>query len=135
MSKQDDGVIRIGRKGRKKFAFGEEGEPFEVDVVEAFQEWVCREEVIRDQYEDGAIPTRDMPQYNAAAVAFAIDAQGGPCKGTVTVAEARDFIARLRECYDEVADFFRARSRDEPESPASSGVALVFSEEQAAEAS
>ena len=36
----NNGIIRIGRKGIAKFAFGSDGEPFEVDVVVAFQRWI-----------------------------------------------------------------------------------------------
>ena len=51
MSAGSNGVIRVGRKGRKKFAFGE-GEPFEVDVVVAFQEWICIDDGFRERGDD-----------------------------------------------------------------------------------
>lgn len=115
----DNGVIRIGRKGLKKFAFGDDGEPFEVDVVIAFQHWIGIDDGFRPQEEDQdggrPIPTAEVPAYHQAAVAFV----AGLCnsKVEVTVAEALDFLARLREQYDELADFFRPRSRQERASP------------------
>lgn len=129
-----NGVIRIGRKGRRKFAFGEDGAPFEVDVVAAFQEWVCIDESIRDQFEDRVIPNSAMPEFHAQAVAFATRLAGKLTDGPPTVcpAEAMDFIARLREQYDEVATFFHPRSRAERDSPDTSAVELRFSEEPAA---
>ena len=134
----NNGVIRVGRKGRKKFAFGEDGEPFEVDVVVAFQQWVCVDDEFREQHEDRRIATADMPAYHRAAVEFVIQLSGSefaPDRGVqgatlgITTAEALDFIARLRECYDEVAAFFQPRSRDEPDSPDTSGAELRFSVE------
>lgn len=128
-----NGVIRVGRKGRKKFAFGEEGAPFEVDVVVAFQEWIAIDEDIRDRYEDRIIPVAAMPHYHQSAVEFAKRMATDPTAmhdvPDISTAEALDFIARLREQYDEVAAFFQPKSRDERVSPDSSDMELRFSEE------
>ena len=131
----ENGVIRVGRKGVKKFAFGDDGMPFEVDVVAAFQEWLSIDESIRSQSEDGTIRTEDMPEYHQSAVNFverlANPGPDYPSPTQLTIAEALDFIARLREQYDEVAVFFRPKSREERESPAISAAELRFSEEPA----
>lgn len=119
-----NGVIRIGRKGIKKFAFGDDGPAFDVDVVTAFQAWVSTDEQFR--LEDFSIPNERMPEYHHAVRSF-VAALGG---GDVTTAEALDFIARLREQYDEVAAFFRPKSRDERDSPATSEAGLRFSVEE-----
>ena len=124
-----NGVIRVGRKGRKKFAFGEDGAPFEVDVVVAFQEWVGIDEQFRERSEDRTISTADMPAYHQAAVAFVCGLAGQSAEDGITTAEALDFIARLREQYDEVAVFFQPKLRDELDSPATSGAELRFSVE------
>lgn len=136
---QNNGVIRVGRKGRKKFAFGDEGqpgsEPFEVDVVVAFQEWIRIDGGFRDLSDDRTIRDEDMADYHRAAVDFATRQRGGSNSETgaqpepITTAEALDFIARLRECYDEVADFFLPRSRGRSDSPATTETELRFSEE------
>ena len=133
----NNGVIRVGRKGRKKFAFGEDGAPFEVDVVVAFQQWICIDDQFREQSEDRTIPTAAMQQYHAAAVEFVrslalggvqeVD-QSNPIY-SITTAEALDFIARLREQYDEVAAFFQPKSREELDSQDTSAVELRFSAE------
>ena len=120
----NNGVIRVGRKGLKKFAFGDDGAPFEVDVVVAFQQWICIDEQIREQFEDRLIPAQVMQQYHQAAVDFVgeLACRAPRIKGrepeilNITTAEALDFIARLREQYDEVADFFHARSKTKPSS-------------------
>ena len=123
-----DGVIRIGRKGIKKFAFGDDGAPFEVDVVRAFQEWLNIDEQHRqtDGDKKGMVLPEDMPAYHQAAVDFA----NGLSNTKVTVAEALDFKARLCEQYEELADFFRPKRRGEDESPGTSGAALQFSAEE-----
>lgn len=130
----NNGIIRIGRKGIKKFAFGDEGEPFDVDVVVAFQQWVGIDEDFRpiepDAEGNRSIPTSQMPEYHQAAVAFVEGLAGSKLGNTkLTVAESLDFIARLREQYDELADFFRPRLREEHDSPDTSEAGLRFSEE------
>lgn len=150
MSGNANGVIRIGNKGTKKFAFGVEGSPggevFELDVVSTIQEWFN----IHDQFvnegeenEDGkkVIQAVEIPRYHQAAIEFVEDlrctnlknreAKDNPESGykLVTVAEALDFNARLREVYDELVVFFRPKSREEQDSPDTSAVELQFSEE------
>lgn len=129
-----NGVIRIGRKGIKKFAFGEDGAPFEVDVVATFQQWIGIDDQFRPAEENAEgnrpIPTAEMPAYHAAAAAFV----GGMAGTEVTVAEALDFIARLREQYDELAHFFVPKSRrgqGSPDTSAEASATLQFSEEPA----
>lgn len=134
----NNGVIRIGRKGLKKFAFGD-GPTFEVDVVQAFQRWVAIDEGFRPETEDAdgnrRVATADMENYHRAAVEFVQSLCHGsdlhhlPTREMITTAEALDFIARLREQYDELVVFFRPKLREEPDSPASSGAELRFSEE------
>lgn len=136
----NNGVIRIGRKGIKKFAFGEDGKPFDVDVVVAFQGWLCIDDEFRerDGCVDRTIKTSDMPEYHHAAVEYV---QGlaseqdsdkhGYSHPLLTVAEALEFIALLREEYDTLLTFFRPKSRDVPDSPDTSEGGLRFSEEPA----
>ncbi len=134
----NNGVIRIGRKGIKKFAFGEEGEPFSVDVVVAFQEWIRLDESFRqtDGDQKGTILTEDIPAYHQEAVKFVCglasvnDSDGqGRSHPSITTAEALDFIARLNEQYNELADFFRPKRRQEEESHDTSVADLRFSVE------
>jgi hypothetical protein len=131
-----NGVIRIGRKGLRKFAFGEDGPVFEVDVVVAFQRWIDIDDSFRpiQETEDGLrpIPNNEMANYHQAAVEFVKELSRNPATEecpSITTAEALDFIARLREQYDELAVFFRPKLRKERESPDSSGVELQFSAE------
>lgn len=126
----NNGVVRIGRKGLRKFAFGDDGEPFEVDVVVAFQRWLEIDEKFREDVQPDAeglriIPNSLMSAYHGAAQVFVNECGGGE----TTVAEALEFIARLREEYDSLADFFRPKSRDERASPDTSAPGLQFSAE------
>lgn len=129
---ESNGVIRIGKKGLKKFAFGD-GPVFEVDIVVTFQAWVDIDRTFRAEDEEGnSVQDPRMAEYHQAAVEFVQNISTVNGKVTlVTVAEALDFLARLREQYDELAAFFRPRSRDEPASLATSAPALQFSEEPA----
>lgn len=124
----DNGVIRVGRKGKKKFAFGEDGDPFEVDVVATFQRWIEIDESFREATEDQSIPTGEMSAYHQAAVNF-VSKLAGMEPTEITIAEALDFIARLSEQYNELTAFFRPKSRDVPASPDTSGAELRFSAE------
>lgn len=127
---KSNGVIRIGRKGVKKFAFGD-GEPFDVDIVVAFQEWIGIDDEFRPAEPDAdgrrPIPTAEMPRYHAEAAAYVSRLSNVD----VTAAEALDFIARLREQYDELAVFFQPKSLVERDSQSSSEPVseLRFSEE------
>ncbi len=135
----NNGVIRIGRKGIKKFAFGEDGKPFEVDVVVAFQGWLCIDDEFREREgcEDRSIKTVDMPEYHQAAVRYVqelafdpkITETHHPERINLTVAESLEFIALLREEYDALLTFFRPRSPEGPDSPGTLEEGLRFSEE------
>lgn len=144
---ENNGVIRVGRKGLKKFAFGEDGPVFEVDVVVAFQEWITTDASFRQEDGTGPILSTDMAAYHLAAVGFAEKISGNepnplteamaaercinrPSK--ITTAEALDFIARLREQYDELVVFFQPRSRERLASPdiSEGASALRFSTEE-----
>lgn len=133
----NNGVIKIERKGIKKFAFGD-NEIFSVDVITVWQQWLIIDERFRpDEFkndgtpnEDRSIPTEDVPAYYNAAVQFIKDIGGGE----VTIAEALEFLARLKEEWSDLVSFFRPRSRDERESSDSletPSVELQFSEETA----
>ena len=134
MSKsQENGVIRIGRKGRKKFAFGDEGEPgsepFDVEVVSAWGDWVNTDDNFRPDKDDEEgnrpIASEDMPAYRQAAVDF-VKRVSGKAELDITPAEALDFIARLREQYDELAGFFQPKSLEGRVSPGTLEAASEF---------
>lgn len=146
VSARTNGVIRIGKKGRKKFAIGDEDDPrqlpvFEVDVVVAWQRWLDIDRSMRPEEPDaqGNQPITDWRVYHQSVVEFAWDlinfgsSEKVPEQPQITVAEALDFLARLREQYDELAVFFRPRSLQERASPATSEVELRFSAEDGAE--
>lgn len=128
----NNGVIRIGRKGLKKFAFGEEGSPgseeFQVDVVSVFTEWLNIEDGFRPDEADAdgnrPIPRAELPAYHNAAVMFVERLRKGdknhPDYQPINVGEALDFFARLREEFDKLLTFFRPRSIEKQDSSDSS---------------
>lgn len=129
---ENNGVIRVGRKGLKKFAFGEDGPVFEVDVVVIFQDWIACDSEFRDLNcgEDRIISQRKMSDYNQMALDF-VESLDESYRDKLSKAEALDFIARLCEEYNKLADFFQPKKRGEDESPDTSEVELRFSEEKA----
>ncbi len=146
-----NGVIKIGRKGRKRFQFegqhdGCEGPEFVLDVVDAFEGWLVVDDQFRSNYEPDAdgnrvIPRSDLPEYHRVLREHMQALQGPRREGQpepveISTADALDFVARLREQYDELAHFFQPKSRTEPESPATSAepsAELRFSVEQPAQ--
>lgn len=73
-----------------------------------------------------------MPEYHQAAVRYVQGLATDPATVNtphLTVAEALEFIALLREEYDGLLTFFRPKSLDEPDSPDTSEGGLRFSEE------
>lgn len=135
-SNNGSNIVKIGRKGKKKFLFGDDdSNVFEVDIVTAFQEFCIIDDNFRPPEDDGGnrvIPEADIPAYHDAIVAFVKDLARGNADD-ITKAEALDFLARLREQYDELADFFRPKSRRKQDSPSSTEARseVRFSEEAA----
>lgn len=120
---QSNGVIRIGRKGIKKFAFGDDGPVFEVDVVATMQQWFIISDSYRTQEDtngDKSVPLEQMCNYHAEAQTYVTSLQGDEAIH-LTVAEALDFLARLREEFNRLADFFRPKLQEEEDSPDTSG--------------
>lgn len=140
------GVIRIGRKGLKEFAFGDEGtpgsEPFKIDVVTTFQHWLILVDSFRGEQTDDEgnhlIPREVVPTYHQAAIEFVEgwrcpdpEARKTPGYQALTTTEALEFTARLREEYDRLADFFQYKSSKEQDKPATLAPAtsVQYSEE------
>ncbi len=136
-------IIRIGSKGRRTFAFGEEnapkGKPFTIDVVAIWQQW-C--DVHRSfQGEDGKIPRDKAMETNIALMKFCADLSGARLPGNLgpltegapageeelTLAEALHFMTAVQEEVDALEDFFKVKSREKPSSPPSS-TRVSFSE-------
>lgn len=128
-------IIRIGKKGRKTFAFGEEdspkGHPFTIDVVAIWQQW-C--DVHRSfQNEEGTIPRDKAMETNFALMQFVAALSGArlpqgipgapeqpsppSAEEELTLAEALDFMARIQEEVDALEDFFVPKLREKPSSP------------------
>ena len=116
---QDNGVLRISRKGRCKFAFGDDL-PFEVDVVAVFDEWVQIDSSFRN--EAGELPPDKVCAYGGSKLSFvqsivnaAYQTQGtnGP---SLSHAEAAEFLAMVQTKIEELRPFFAPKSAGLPSS-------------------
>jgi hypothetical protein len=119
-----NGILRIGRKGKRTFVFGDEGADevqFTVDVVAVYNQWV----VIRSQFTDesGGVPDANLEACNKATWQFVMDlTKSEACPNGVqglTLAEVLEFVAMIGEEKEKLASFFQRKSKDEPSSPPS----------------
>ena len=128
-----DEVIRIEKKGIKKFAFGD-GPVFSVDVIRAMDAW----NGIDGEYRDaaGGVPKEKLAAWRRAQLNFARDwvtATVDPQVAAQIVPEIDDaqalaFINRLDAYIDGLKDFFGVRTGKEPSPPPPSDSATVFTE-------
>jgi hypothetical protein len=113
-------IIRIGRKGVKRFALGD-GEPFSVDVIVVSNQWSDIDGSFRD--EKGDIPRERWTECNKAAWDFVKQLSGTQ---DITLAEALEFIAKITIEAKKLQSFFDIGSPSEPSSPQSTGT-VVYS--------
>lgn len=133
-----NGVLRIPRKGLRKFQYGEEGDvnpatgaPYPevlLDVVQACNQWDARDRAFRDEDGEGKVPREKYDAYNEAKYAFAREALGVPIPpaGEDKVAEvfslrdAHYFVHVLQAERKELLGFFDEKKPDSPPSPGGS---------------
>ena len=116
---QPNGVVRIGKKGKKKFAFGDDGPVFEVDVVVTWSYWQTKRAEFQEPFPDDPkmvwIPPTKTMAYQQAVVDFChqLQANSKPPSGfpAVTLAEALEFLAKIEEEYEELKVFFQPKSK------------------------
>ncbi len=124
---KNDGVIRIGRKGLRTFAFGDD-KPFTVDVVVQMQQWIIIDDAFRpvtpNENGEHPIPKAEMPAFHEAGRQFVmgIAKTGEEPAPDLTVTEAFEFLAELRNAYNEMLDFFVPKSSHKPEPPGTTAV-------------
>lgn len=111
---QDNGVIRIGTKGRKKFAFGD-GQPFLVDVVDLSNKWAAIDTAYREP--DGTVAPSKMLALNNDLWNFVREETGVM---DISKAEAIEFMKHVTDEATALSDFFVPKSvKDAPSSPES----------------
>lgn len=113
-----NGVVRIGRKGIINFAFGDDGAPFALDVIRAYDEWAQIDQSFRD--ESGKIVKDQIVAWSGARASFVqqIVEQAGQAIN-LSGAEVNDFMARLEEEVMKLRAFFEPRTPEKPSSPES----------------
>ena len=119
-----NGVVRITKRGVVKFAFGETGKEFEVDVVQVYDEFVEMEWGFCD--ENNKIPKEKHPEYRKARVDFtqAIvnDAYGNETAPIITRGESDEFISRILEEVAKLRPFSKESSEEKQSSPSSTEI-------------
>lgn len=116
-------IIKIGRKGLKKFQYAEDTPVVTLDVIHVYNQWLALERVFRN--EQGVVPPEKNPEVNAALNEFSCNML--QAKDGMSDADALHFQAVLFKEVDKLTAFFDVKSADEPSSPPSS-TTLVFSE-------
>ena len=121
---EQNGTLRISRKGRCKFAFGDDPE-FLIDVVAAFDEWCQIDSSFRD--DKGELPKDQVCAYAGAKLSFVqqltATAYAQQLQGTqppnLSHAEAAEFVTLVQQKVQELRPFFAPKSADVPSSPES----------------
>jgi len=124
-----NGVIRIARKGIVKFAFGEDGDEFPVDVRLVYDAW--REVDWQLRNEKGELPSDKWVEHGQNRVAFVqnvvnnayalLTSKDGVDREIpqVSGAEAIAFIDFVYEEVEKVHNFFSPKKDEPSSSPAS----------------
>ena len=121
---EQNGVIRITRKGRVKFAFGEDGEPFDVDVMGVWNEWVQVSRSIEGI--DGKIPNDKIVAFDETKRAFVQAKVQDAYKGrqepipVLSHIEAVEFLNLIWNEVERLRPFFEPKLPGLLASPASS---------------
>ncbi len=98
-----NGVLKIERKGKKKFAIGD-AEPVEIDVSIVYDQWFVIDHDFAD--ENGMIPPANLIARNTAMRNFVAELL--KCDD-VTMAEAQEFINILTVEVNKLRDFFSTK--------------------------
>lgn len=121
-------VIRIGKKGRRTFALGDDessqiGQTFTVDVVHVYNQYL--ESTKAFENEEGKIPPEAIPQVNKMGFDLLAGMAGFKTPreaedAGLTLAMSLEFFHLLEEEFVRLADFFAPKSKEESSSPAKS---------------
>lgn len=111
------GIIQIGRKGMKKFQFGDDGQPFEVDVTQVWNDFISIADHFRG--EDGNVPRDKADEHNRAIAEYVADKSKMPV-GELSLSEVLEFQAVIMEEAEKLRDFFDVALRKKRGLPGSS---------------
>jgi hypothetical protein len=113
------GIIRIGKKGLRKFTFDEDADAFEIDVIAAQAQWLELDRQFRD--DNNEVPPDKLIALNEEARRFAMElAYDTKPKRILSIAEALEFLKLLNEEAGRLADFFTPKDSEVPSSRESS---------------
>lgn len=122
---ETNGIIRIGTKGRKQFAFGDD-EPFTVDVIDVSNRWAAIDSEFRQLDSNGqlVVPPAQMLPLNDACWNFVREISG--C-GNISKAEAIEFMKHITDEANALQDFFSPKSVEKKPSSQESTATSRFS--------
>lgn len=123
-----NGIIRIPKRGRAKFQFGDDdaSEPvIDVDVIEVYDAWSEIEWVLRDK--EGVLPNDKINEHGQNRLNFVqavvndayAKVASKPAVPTISRAEAEAFIVEVSRKAKELRDFFLLKKDDPSSAPAS----------------
>ncbi len=98
-------IIKVGKRGMRKFQYDEEPEVL-LDIVHVSNQWAIIDEGYRD--EKGQVPRARWNEYADAQVKFAEDCLG--VKDKMSKAEAMQFIQLMDKEAKKLNDFFEQES-------------------------
>ncbi len=101
-----DGIIRIGRKGKQKFCFGD-SPAFEVDIIHVANQWAQVDRSFRD--EKGVIVADTLSKFNEAALEFVKQIAAQP---DLTLSEALEFLKHITLEGEKLRLFFDPKPAD-----------------------
>ncbi len=125
-----NGVVKIARRGRAKFQFGDDDQPFEVDVLAVYDQWYVVNWQLRDIDEkgDGVVPNDKQDEFGQnrlnfaqAVVNSAYESQQLGAAPVLCRAEAEAFIDEISKKAAELRNFTVSKKDTPSSQPDSTG--------------
>ncbi len=127
-----NGVFKIARRGRIKIEFEGSDGPFEIDVIEVYDQWVEMDWLLRDK--EGELPMAKWNEHGqnrlnfVQAVVNDAYAKIGKAPPTLTRHEAQAFIVHIQQEVATLRDFLSPKKEETSSSLANTGQETRFSQ-------
>lgn len=124
-----NGVLKVHKRGRAKFQFGDDEPVIELDVIEVYDQWVEVLWALRDA--EGKLPNDKVNEYGknrqdfvqaVVNTAYGLIAEKPPIPN-VSRAEAEQFIKLVEEAAEELRNFTSPKKDAPSSAPASTAPA------------
>ena len=129
---ESNGVLRIGRQGRKKFQFGDDDPAFEIDVIDVYNQFSETDLKLRDA--KGVLTPDKVGDWNKAVWGFVQQVvldhmpkdAAEKVNAGMSLTDARAFLKLLQEEANRLIPLFKLESGEKPSSPENSGIAVSY---------